>query len=166
MSDYFERTTGNTVIDSCDENQHPTDVVYDCSPDPVLTHDGRTSQACRHCACGKHTAHVTGCTSGLGPPRTDCEECANDTAKGQTHELWCSLGPKTMTMGELREMLIKAIEIDDVSETKSVGLLATRKHWNSKVDEDYLKPLRFLGVQFVRGQFVFVLAETPLVPED
>lgn len=76
---------------------------------------------------------------------------------------WCSHGPETMSMGELREMLTKAIELDGFHETKRVGLLAERPHWNIGTDQ-YLKPVRFLGVQFVRGEFVFVLGETPEKP--
>lgn len=50
-------------MDECEDiyPQHPTDVVMACSPDPVLTHDGQTSQACRRCRCGRALQHVDLC---------------------------------------------------------------------------------------------------------
>lgn len=58
-------------VDECWDHypNHPTIFVRTCSPDPLLTHDGETSQACRTCGCGRAGAHVTGCTAGHGPPR-------------------------------------------------------------------------------------------------
>lgn len=55
-------------------------------------------------------------------------------------------------MGELREKLTEAIELDGVHESKSVALAYTLD------GQQRYQPLQFNGVQFVRGQFVFVLS--------
>lgn len=61
MVDYYDDDWGG-----CEPN-HPTSVVMDCSPDPVLSHDGVTSQACRRCRCNRMSHHVAGCAAGKGP---------------------------------------------------------------------------------------------------
>lgn len=55
------RLTVDECIERNDSVNHPTDIVMACSPDPVLTHDGETSQACRRCHCGRAGRHVDGC---------------------------------------------------------------------------------------------------------
>lgn len=76
-----------------------------------------------------------------------CEICSVEGG----HELWCSSGPGSVTMGELRENLTAAIDLAEVHESKSVGLLV-------KPGEP-ARPVKVLGVQFYRGQFVFMLQE-------
>lgn len=57
------------TVEACEDYypNHPTIFVLSCSPDPVLTHDGATSQACRSCGCGRARGHAVGCTAGRGP---------------------------------------------------------------------------------------------------
>lgn len=96
MGDCYDQDPGDC------EPGHPTSVVMDCSPDPVLTHDGETSTACRRCPCGSHGTHVEGCTIGRGPDRLqrardgllsatrilNAARAAFDRADGALHQAW------------------------------------------------------------------------------
>ena len=74
------RYDGEYIDDGSCDPAHPTGTVQGCSPDPVLTHDGKTSKACRRCRCGKYSYHEEGCKEGRGPKPTvweerECSEC-------------------------------------------------------------------------------------------
>jgi hypothetical protein len=100
--------------------------------------------------CHRETGHEGRCEPDPGPIAAAalalaCPTCCMETG----HELWCHEAPATLTMGELRERLVQAIELYGVHESKPVGLLIDRGQ--------AIQPLRYLGVHFLRGQFVFVL---------
>lgn len=86
MGEHYAGRAAAMDVSDCSHAQHPTGNVLACSPDPVLTHDGRTSAACRGCDCGGRVQHMPGCARGFGGPTQEEREAERLAAKKATVE--------------------------------------------------------------------------------
>lgn len=94
-------------------------------------------------AHGKPVRYWPSPVSGSDTTTADCDRCHTFP-----HELWCPQAPKGLTMGDLRELIVKAMDLHDVHESKIVAIAQPDGRYQAVADAD---------VRFARGQFVLAL---------